>query len=128
MSTNEQGGFRLRALRGATTAAANSEDAIVAATTELLSTLFERNEVATEEIVSIIFTATADLDAEFPAAAARGMGIDSIPLLCAREMEVPGSVSRCIRVLVHLYSDRAPSALRHAYLHDARSLRTDLQE
>lgn len=119
---------RLRALRGAITAAANDPDSIVEATARLLATMLERNGVGHDDLVSMIFTVTGDLDAEFPAAAARRIGISDIPLLCAREIDVPGAVPRCIRVLMHLYSERDHSALRHVYLGEARQLRTDLLE
>jgi chorismate mutase len=128
LSTDGLGTFRLQALRGATTAEANTRAAIETATVELLAELFARNAVEREALVSMIFTATADLDADFPAAAARTMGIADIPLLCAREMEVPGQVTRCIRVLVHLYTDRPRGEFRHVYLREARQLRTDLRE
>ena len=119
-------GARLRALRGATTAAEDTPAAIVEATEELLRALFERNEVEQGDVVSVIFTATQDLVAEFPAAAARRLGLSDVPLLCASEIAVPGSVERCVRVLVHLYSERDPASLRHVYLRGAEALRTDL--
>jgi chorismate mutase len=116
----------MRALRGATTAAANDPAAIVAATTELLETMLTRNDVEHDDLVSVIFTSTPDLDAEFPAAAARRLGLADVPLLCASEIAVPGAVPRCVRVLVHLYTARDYASLRHVYLGDARQLRTDL--
>ncbi len=119
---------RVRGLRGATTVAHDDADAIVAATEDLLETMLERNEVATDDLVSVVFTSTPDLTAEFPAAAARRLGIDHIPLLCAREIDVPGSVPRCIRVLMHLYTERDHGTLRHVYLKEARRLRSDLPE
>lgn len=128
MSTGRQDDKRLRAVRGATTVAANTGPAIVAATRELLETIIARNEVDLDDLVSVIFTSTADLDAEFPAAAGRAIGIGHIPLLCAREIAVPGDVPRCIRVLMHLYSTRDYASLRHVYLGEARQLRTDLPE
>jgi chorismate mutase len=118
---------RLRALRGATTAPADEAQAIVEATASLLAELLERNEIARSDLVSLIFTTTPDLTAEFPAAAARGLGISSVPLLCASEIAVPGSVPRCIRVLMHLYTDKSPDSLRHVYLEGAQHLRTDLE-
>ena len=118
----------LRALRGAVTVPENSAEAIVAGTKELLSEMLERNEVEVDDLVSVIFTATPDLNAEFPAAAARALGIDHVPLLCAREIEVAGDVPRCIRVLMHLYTARDYASLRHTYLGDAKRLRTDLPE
>jgi chorismate mutase len=117
---------RLRALRGATTAEANEAGAIVAATRALLEELLAANEVAVDDLVSIIFTSTPDLDAEFPAAAARALGLGHVPLLCATEIGVPGAPARCIRVLAHLYTERDYASLRHVYRGDARGLRTDL--
>lgn len=119
---------RVCALRGAITVGSNDGAAIIEATTELLQALFARNEVQRDDLVSLIFTSTPDLDAEFPAAAARKLGISDIPLLCAREIDVPGAVDGCIRVLVHLYTDRDHATLRHVYLGNARQLRTDLPE
>lgn len=128
MSTNHQGDKCLRALRGATTVEVNEASSIVAGTGELLETMLERNGVAPDDLVSLIFTTTPDLNAEFPAAAARAIGIAHVPLLCAQEIEVPGDVARCIRVLMHLYTDRDYASLRHVYLGEARQLRTDLPE
>jgi len=119
------GDQRLIALRGATSVAANSEAAILDATEELMRELIERNELATAQIVSCIFTVTDDLDAAFPAVAARRVGLDRVPLLCAREIDVPGSLRSVIRVLVHCYAPAGHGA-RHVYLGAARSLRTDL--
>ena len=124
MSTNQQ--KRLRALRGATTVAANDADQIVGATAELLGEMVSRNGVDAGDLVSVIFTATPDLDAEFPAQAARRLGLAHVPLLCSVEVDVPGAVSHCVRVLVHLYTDRSDAELQHVYLHEARDLRTDL--
>jgi chorismate mutase len=107
---------------------ANEAVEIVAGTGELLREMLERNAVELDDLVSLIFTTTPDLNAEFPAAAARAIGIAHVPLLCAQEIEVPGDVARCIRVLVHLYTDRDYASLRHVYLGEARQLRTDLPE
>jgi len=118
---------RLRALRGATTVDADTSEQIKARTEELLLTLLERNALAVADIVSVIFTATPDLCADFPAVAARGIGLSHTPLLCAQEIPVSGAVERCIRVLVHCYAP-ASRAAHHAYLHEARQLRLDLPE
>jgi chorismate mutase len=127
MSTSQfPPGPRLRALRGATTADANDAEAIVGATRALLEEVLAINDVGPDDLVSIIFTSTPDLDAEFPAAAARALGLGHVPLLCATEIAVPGAPDRCIRVLVHLYTDRDYASLRHVYRGDARGLRTDL--
>ena len=116
---------RLFAVRGAVQVEANDTDSIAEATAELMRELLERNELEPEALVSCIFTATDDLDAEFPAVAARKVGLDSVPLLCAREMPVPGSMERVIRVLVHYYApgDHSPA---HTYLGEAQGLRSDL--
>lgn len=120
MSTSEQ---RVRALRGATTVARNTEAAITDATMELLAALLSSNEVAAPDIVSIVFTTTEDLDAGFPASAAHRLGLDEVPLLCTKEIDVPGSLPRCVRVLMHLYTTRDPTSLQHVYLRDAVTLR-----
>jgi chorismate mutase len=118
--------MRLYALRGANSVAANEADAILSSTDELMRELMERNGVAPEAMVSCIFTLTDDLDAEFPAVAARRLGLDQVPLLCAREVPVPGSMPRVIRVLMHYHAaeDHQP---RHVYLGEARALRLDLE-
>jgi chorismate mutase len=118
--------MRLRALRGAITVDENSTDAILDGTEELLRAILERNKLETENLVSCIFTTTDDLDAEFPAVAARRIGLSSVPLLGAREMNRPGALPRVIRVLVHCYVDPETSA-PHVYLRDAITLRQDLQ-
>lgn len=117
--------MRLYALRGATTVQANERAAILAATDELMRELMERNTLEADAMVSCIFTLTDDLDAEFPAVAARNLGLNRVPLLCTREVPVPGSLARVIRVLVHYYApeDHQP---RHVYLGEARALRADL--
>jgi chorismate mutase len=117
--------LRLFALRGANSVTANEADAILGATDELMRELMERNELAAEAIVSCIFTLTDDLDAEFPAVAARRLGLHHVPLLCAREVPVPGSLPRVIRALVHYYAPEEHRA-RHVYLGEARALRADL--
>ena len=117
---------RLVGIRGAITVAEDSPDAIVQGAEELLGTILERNHLEAHDIVSVVFTSTPDLRAEFPAVGARRLGLGGVPLLCAQEIAVPGAVGRCIRVLVHAYGDA--SAVRHAYLRGARELRDDLPE
>jgi chorismate mutase len=117
---------RLHALRGATSVERNDAQAILDATTELMSAIMERNALAPQRVVSCIFTATDDLDAQFPAVAARALGFEKVPLLCAREIPVPGALPRVIRVLIHYYADDDHEP-RHVYLRDAASLREDLQ-
>jgi chorismate mutase len=116
----------LRALRGAITVDANEAAAILAATEELVHEVIARNGIGPEDMVSCIFTCTADLDAEFPAVAARNLGLSSVPLLCAREMQVPGSLPRVIRLLLHCYAD-PDTEPNHVYLRDAIALRRDLE-
>jgi chorismate mutase len=128
MSIAQSPSARLRALRGATQSASDDAEAIASATAELLTEMLGRNSIARDDLVSIVFTATPDLTADFPAVAARRLGIAEVPLLCAQEMAVPGAVPRCIRVLMHLYSDKSLGELRHVYLHGAKQLRTDLSE
>jgi chorismate mutase len=116
---------RLFAVRGAVQAEANEADAILAATSELMRELLERNDLEPEALVSCLFTTTEDLDAEFPAVAARNIGLDSVPLLCCREIPVPGSMERVIRVMVHFYGSTG-STPAHVYLGATQKLRSDL--
>jgi len=118
--------MRLFALRGAVSVDRNERDQVLARTEELMREVMARNEMTPDAMVSCIFTATDDLDAEFPAVAARRLGLDSVPLLCAREIAVPGAMPRVIRVLVHYHApdDHNP---RHVYLGEARALRADLE-
>jgi chorismate mutase len=115
--------MRLVALRGANTVTENSAQAILAATDELMREILRRNALGAEDLVSCIFTLTPDLDAEFPAVAARQMGLSGVPLLCAREIPVPGALPQVIRVLIHAYMDRTAE---HVYLGEAAKLRLDL--
>jgi chorismate mutase len=118
--------MRLYALRGATSVEADERAAILSATTELMHELLARNGLAADDLVSCLFTLTPDLHAEFPAVAAREMGLSSVPLMCAQELAVEGSMPRVIRVMVHCYlaDGRSP---QHVYLGDAVRLRLDLQ-
>jgi chorismate mutase len=118
--------MRLYALRGANSVVANEPDEILGATDELMRELMERNELGPDAMVSCIFTLTDDLNAEFPAVAARRLGLHGVPLLCAREVPVPGSLPRVIRVLVHYYAAEEHTP-RHVYLREARALRADLE-
>lgn len=117
--------LRLWALRGATTVRSNDADAVVEAAEELMRELIDRNGLESERMVSCIFTSTQDLNAEFPAVAARKLGLDNVPLLCAQEIDVPGAMRSVIRVLVHYLAPpgHEPS---HVYLGDAQALRSDL--
>ena len=118
--------MRVRALRGAITVDRNDGDAILDATEKLMRAILEENSLEAGDLVSCIFTCTDDLDAEFPAVAARRMGLSAVPLLCAREIDVPGALPRVIRILVHCYADEA-SQPKHVYLREAVALRKDLQ-
>ena len=120
-------GPRLVALRGATTVAQDESGSIKEATAELLRELLKRNALSVEDIVSIVFTATSDLQADFPAVAAREIGLSHTPLLCAQEIPVAGAVARCVRVLIHCYPT-AGAKPHHVYLREARQLRLDLPE
>lgn len=118
---------RVRGIRGATTVSHDAPDQIVDATIELVEELLERNGLSADDLISMIFTCTADLRSEFPAVAARQLGLSAVPLLCAQEIPVPGSLERCIRVLVHCEAS-ADRPIRHVYLREARRLRLDLIE
>ncbi|HEX7521547.1 MAG TPA: chorismate mutase [Acidimicrobiia bacterium] len=120
--------MRLLALRGAITCDDNTKAEIEAKTQRMIKELLARNELDHDQLVSIIFTATDDLTAEFPAVAARGLGLGDVPLLCARELGIDHGMARCIRVLVHCYTDRPRDELHHVYLDGARALRDDLPE
>ncbi len=115
----------LFALRGAISVERNEAPEILAATTELMQEIMRRNQLAPEMVVSCVFTATRDLDAEFPAVAARAVGFDRVPLLCAQEIPVPGSMPRVIRVLIH-YRAQDGHTPEHVYLGETRALRADL--
>jgi len=123
-----EGEWRLAAVRGATTVEEDDAGQVAQRTAELLETMMERNDIRDDAIVSIIFTATPDLVSDFPAVAARNIGLSKVPLLCSQEIPVAGSIERCVRVLMHVYSIRHRNDIRHAYLHGARQLRTDLPE
>ncbi len=117
-----------RGVRGAIGVDANEADAIVAATRELLERIVAANGLAVEDVASVVFTVTPDLDAAYPARAARQMGWVNTPLLCMQEMTVAGGLPRCIRVLIHWNTDLSPRQIRHVYLGRARALRPDLTE
>jgi chorismate mutase len=118
----------LRALRGAITCDENTKSEIDDKTQRLMRELLARNDLEHDALVSILFTATEDLTAEFPATAARAIGLGDVPLICARELAVDHGMKRVIRVLVHCYTSRDPSDLHHVYLDGARALRDDLPE
>jgi chorismate mutase len=114
-----------RAIRGATTAASNTAEDILEATDELLRTVLALNEITPEDCVSLLFTTTHDLNATFPAVAARAIGLDQVPLMCSHEMNVPGALDMVVRVMVHINTEKPASAIRHVYLRRARELRPE---
>lgn len=117
---------RLFAVRGAAQAEANEPEAILSATEEVMRELIERNGLAPEDMVSCLFTTTDDLDAEFPAVAARDLGLTMVPLMCCREIPVPGSMPRVIRVMLHFYAPEGHEPA-HVYVGEAQKLRADLE-
>lgn len=114
-----------RAVRGATTSATNTAEDILEATEELLRTIVTLNDLTVDDMVSVIFTTTTDLNATFPAVAARGMGLDQIPLICTHEMNVPGALPMVVRVMLHINTEKAASDIKHVYLKHARELRPE---
>lgn len=116
----------IRGIRGATTAVSNTKEEIIDKTREMLETLLRLNDLRVDDIASAIFSVTSDLDAEFPAVAARKLGWIYTPLFCTLEIPVAGSLRSCIRVLLHVNSDRRQEEMKHAYLHEAKRLRPDL--
>jgi chorismate mutase len=118
----------VRAVRGATQVDEDDREQVLAATTELLGEVLKRNALSNDDLISVVFTATPDLHSEFPAYAARQMGITDVPLLCAAEIDVPGAMPRVLRLLAHVETERSRSELRHVYLRGAAALRTDLPQ
>jgi chorismate mutase len=118
----------IRAIRGAIQVDVNDRDAILEGATEMVRAVLVRNELTASDLISIVFTATQDLNAEFPAHAARQLGLTDVPLLCATEMDVPGAMPRVLRLLAHAETDLSRAAIRHVYLRGATALRTDLHQ
>ncbi|WP_126427292.1 chorismate mutase [Brevibacillus marinus] len=119
--------MRVRGIRGATTVEKNEASQIIAATKELLAEMIRLNQVAAEDVASVLITTTEDLNAAFPAQAARSFeGWTYVPLMCAREIPVPGSLPRCIRVMMHVNTERGQREIEHVFLRDAVQLRPDL--
>lgn len=116
----------VRGIRRATTVRANTREDILQATHELLGEIVRQNEVDPELVASIVFSTTPDLNAEFPAVAAREAGYTMVALSCVHEMNVPGALARCLRILMHVNTDRPLADIKHVYLHGARALRRDL--
>ncbi len=117
-----------RGVRGATTVQENSRDAILKATRQMLALMIRRNHINAADIGSAIFTVTRDVNAEFPALAARQLGWLGVPLLCAYEIDVPGSLPKCIRVMIHWNTDKSQEEIEHVYIHEAVRLRPDLSK
>ncbi|MGP3955170.1 chorismate mutase [Nonomuraea sp. 3N208] len=118
----------VRAIRGAIQVDANDRDSIVAGTTELVSAIMERNELTTDDVISVLFTATPDLTAEFPALAARKLGFHEVPLICCTEIDVPGALPRVVRLMAHVETDRPRAEIQHVYLRGAVALRQDIAQ
>lgn len=116
----------VRAVRGATTVANNNANEILSETQRLLCEMAQRNELKEDDIISIIFTLTKDLDAVFPAIAARNIGWTSTALMCMNEIDVPGSLEKCIRIMMHVNTDKDKKDIKHVYLNGAKVLRPDL--
>ncbi len=117
-----------RGVRGATTVDDNSRESILKATRQLLALMIRRNEIDSRDVASAIFTLTSDLNAEFPALAARQLGWLDVPLLCGYEVEVPGSLRKCIRIMLHWNTTKQQNQIQHVYIHDAVNLRPDLSK
>jgi chorismate mutase len=118
----------VRAIRGAVQVDANERADILDGTTELVGEVMSRNSLAPDDVISVVFTATPDLNAEFPALAARKIGFHDVPLLCASEIAVPGAMPRVVRLLMHVETDKPRSALEHVYLRGAVALRLDIAQ
>jgi chorismate mutase len=118
----------VRAIRGATQVAADDRDEVLSATRELVATVLERNELSSEDLISILFTATPDLVSEFPALAARELGLGDVPLMCATEIAVPHALPRVLRLMAHVETPRPRSEVQHVYLRGAVALRRDIAQ
>ncbi len=118
--------MRCLGIRGATTVDVNTREAIVEATAELLAAMIEKNGVGQDDVASMFFTTTRDINAEFPAVAARTLGWTQTALLCAHEMDVPGALPMTLRVLLHVNTEKKPGDINHIYLREARRLRPDI--
>ncbi len=118
----------VRAIRGAVQLDTDDRDHLLASVEELIRAVFEQNELRTDDLISVLFTATPDLHSEFPALAARQLGIGDVPLICAQELDIAGALPRVIRVMLHVESERDRSDIRHVYLRGAARLRRDLAQ
>jgi chorismate mutase len=126
----EQGGdlVAVRAIRGAVQVDANERAAVLEGTSELVTEVMSRNQLTPDDVISVVFTATQDLTAEFPALAARKLGFQDVPLLCTTEMDVPGSMPLVVRLLMHVETEQQRSAVQHVYLRGAMALRLDIAQ
>jgi chorismate mutase len=118
----------VRAVRGAVQVTSNERGEILAGTAELVTEVMSRNELSTDDVISVIFTSTPDLTAEFPALAARKLGFQEVPLLCAAEIDVPGAMPHVVRLMMHIETIKPRAALQHVYLHGAAALRLDIAQ
>jgi len=118
----------VRAIRGAVQVEADDRDAILEATAELVTAVMNRNDLTPDDVISVLFTVTQDLTAEFPALAARKIGFHAVPLMCATEIPVPGAMPRVVRLMAHVETDRPRSEIQHVYLRGAGALRLDIAQ
>ncbi|MBO9521168.1 MAG: chorismate mutase [Nocardioidaceae bacterium] len=116
----------VRAIRGATQLVEDTREQMLERVAEMVTEVMSANDLTVDDFISVVFTATSDLVAEFPAYAARGLGFGEVPLLCARELEIEGSMPRVVRMMAHVETDRARADITHVYLHGAAALRSDL--
>ncbi|WP_150253738.1 chorismate mutase [Nocardiopsis deserti] len=118
----------VRAIRGAVQVDADEREQVLEATAELVSEVMRRNALETDDVISVLFTATPDLNSEFPALAARKLGFSDVPLMCATEIAVPHALPRVVRLMAHVETDRSRSELQHVYLRGAQALRLDIAQ
>ncbi|WP_067974570.1 chorismate mutase [Nocardiopsis trehalosi] len=118
----------VRAIRGAVQVDADERELVLEATAELVAEVVRRNELSTDDVISVLFTATQDLTAEFPALAARRLGFADVPLMCATEIAVPHALPRVVRLMAHVETDRPRSEVQHVYLRGAQALRLDIAQ
>ena len=118
----------VRAIRGAVQVEADDRDSILEATAELVTAVMNRNDLTPDDVISVLFTMTPDLTAEFPALAARKIGFHAVPLMCATEIPVPGAMPRVVRLMAHVDTDRPRSEIQHVYLRGAAALRLDIAQ
>lgn len=118
----------IKAIRGATCLAADDASEMTQAVVELLAAILEKNDLTTDDLISVLFTATPDLHSAFPASAARELGLGDVPLICAQELDVTGALARVIRVLAHVQTDRSRAQIQHIYLRGAQVLRQDIAQ